>query len=81
MKKFIYIIAFISSINLINAQVGIGLETPASSAMLEVTSTNKGVLYPRVELTSTTSKSPLSGTIPDGTTVINTKKVEQESLL
>jgi hypothetical protein len=35
-----------------HAQVGIGTPTPNASAMLEVTATNKGVLIPRVSLTS-----------------------------
>ncbi len=35
------------------SQVGIGTEIPDESAILDVTSTNKGVLLPRVELTST----------------------------
>jgi len=38
----------------INAQVGIGTETPAKSAILDVTSTDKGALLPRVTLTSST---------------------------
>lgn len=31
-----------------SAQVGIGTETPASSAILDISSTNKGILFPRM---------------------------------
>ncbi len=37
-----------------NAQVGIGTNTPNASAKLDITSTNKGLLPPRVALTGTT---------------------------
>lgn len=42
------------------AQVGIGTTTPAASAMLDVTSSNKGFLPPRVALTGTTDVSTIS---------------------
>ena len=42
------------------SQVGIGTTTPSSSAQLEVNSSTKGVLLPRVALTSLTSASPLT---------------------
>ncbi|MFC4817018.1 hypothetical protein [Flavobacterium sp. GCM10023249] len=42
------------------AQVGIGTTTPHSDAMLEVVSTNKGILLPRVSLVSTAVATPLS---------------------
>ncbi|WP_312901044.1 hypothetical protein [Chryseobacterium taichungense] len=40
--------------NLNKAQVGIGTPNPASSAMLDITAGNKGLLIPRIALTSTT---------------------------
>lgn len=40
--------------------VGIGTITPDASALLDATSTNKGVLLPRLALTGTTSASPVS---------------------
>lgn len=50
-----------------NAQVGIGTESPKASAILDVTSTNQGVLFPRVTLLSktdaTTIASPEKGLI------------------
>lgn len=42
----------------VNAQVGIG--TPAPEAALDITSTNDGLLIPRVALTATTSALPLT---------------------
>ena len=49
------------------AQVGIGTPNPNSSAMLEINSNNKGVLFPRIALTSTTDNvtvpSPTNGLI------------------
>lgn len=46
-------------------QVGVGTTTPANSAILDVSSTNKGVLFPRVALSSgtdqTTIPSPAQG--------------------
>ena len=40
--------------------VGIGTATPAASAKLDVTSTNSGLLIPRVALTITTSPLPVT---------------------
>lgn len=58
-------LAFILALSLfwftqINAQVGIGTTTPAASAQLDVTSSSKGMLVPRVALTSLTSASPIT---------------------
>jgi hypothetical protein len=56
-------------------QVGIGTTTPNPSAILDVTSTNKGVLVPRVSLNNVTDVSVATGTIPnpvDGLLVWNT---------
>jgi hypothetical protein len=43
-----------------NAQVGIGTVTPSVSAALDITATNKGLLPPRVALTSTADASTIS---------------------
>jgi hypothetical protein len=42
------------------AQVGVGTNTPDASAMLEVKSSNKGFLPPRVALTASNSASPVT---------------------
>ncbi len=55
------------------AQVGIGTVTPQGS--LDITSTNQGVVLPRVILSRTdtqTISNPQTGVIPDGTVVYNT---------
>lgn len=51
--------------------MGIGTNTPNSNAILDVTSSNKGLLIPRVALSSTTSASPLGGFVA-GMMVYNT---------
>ena len=54
MKTFIFsAICLLSFINEVGAQaVGIGTATPNSSAQLDVSSSDKGILVPRVNLTS-----------------------------
>lgn len=47
-------LTFISISFAANAQVGINTETPNSNSTLDIVSTNKGVLIPRVDLTSST---------------------------
>jgi hypothetical protein len=55
------------SVDAANNSVGIGTSTPDTSAALDITSTNKGLLVPRVALTSstdaTTISSPATGLI------------------
>lgn len=46
----------------LHAQTGIGTTTPNTSAKLEVASTDKGFLPPRVALTATNAFSPITGT-------------------
>ena len=70
MKKIILIISLISVLSS-SAQVGIGTSTPNSNAILELSSTTKGLLLPRLALTSTTSFAPLSSHI-QGMSVFNT---------
>lgn len=64
MKKIIIVIAVFFSVQ-IYAQTGIGTTTPDPSAKLEVSSTNKGFLPPRVTLTgymdNTTIPNPATG--------------------
>lgn len=43
-----------------NGAVGIGTTTPDTSAVLDISSTNKGMLIPRVALTSTTDNTTVS---------------------
>lgn len=62
MKRIITTLIICANISLINAQVGIGTNTPNASAMLEVTATDKGILFPRMTSVQRTSiASPASG--------------------
>jgi len=55
MKKLLSLILFVLSICVADAQnVGIGTSSPNASAQLDITATNKGLLIPRVALTSIT---------------------------
>ena len=51
MKKLLFSIVFFSAFS-INAQVGIGTTTPNANAVLDLTSTSKGLLLPRVNDTT-----------------------------
>jgi hypothetical protein len=64
------IILFYTNLS-VNAQTGIGTVAPDASAKLDVFSTNKGFLPPRVALTATNSASPIS-TPASGLIVYNT---------
>lgn len=56
----------------VNAQVNVGsTAAPNADAMLQVTSSNKGLLLPNVALTATNAAAPLSGFVA-GMTVYNT---------
>lgn len=52
-------------------QVGIGTTSPVSPAILDITSSNKGVIFPRVALLSATDVGTIPGVI-DGIMVYNT---------
>jgi hypothetical protein len=51
-KKIVEIVVVILFVSTANAQTGIGTTTPNASAKLDITSTNKGFLPPRVALTA-----------------------------
>lgn len=63
MKKLILLITLFTSMSY--AQVGIGTNKPDASSVLDITSTNKGVLFPRIALTNVTDnvtiKNPTTG--------------------
>ena len=73
MKRLIFVIFFICllSISAFTQSIGIGTATPNSSAALDVSSSDKGFLPPRVALTATNSASPVTSP-PPGLLVYNT---------
>ena len=67
MKKIIFLLSAVMFVSIVDAQTGIGTTTPNASAKMDVSSTDKGFLPPRVALTSTSTFAPvtgLSGTLP-----------------
>lgn len=70
-----YIIISVLSIFITSSlfgQIGIGSNQPRSSAIVDLNSTNKAVLFPKVALVAMDSKAPLVGNIPNGTLIFNT---------
>jgi hypothetical protein len=67
MKKLFSFFIFILTVNISFTQVGIGTNTPDNSAILDVTSTDKGVLVPRVSLNDVSDTSG-TATIPSPAT-------------
>jgi len=62
MKQTILILTLLCAANSIQAQVGIGTSSPASSSILDVTSTSKGFLPPRMTLAQRDAiSSPVAG--------------------
>jgi len=62
MKKILCILA-LTATTMVSAQVGIGTITPNPDSALEVASTDKGLLVPRIALTGTANTAPLSAHI------------------
>lgn len=62
------------------AQVGIGTPLPNNSAQLEIVSSNKGVLIPRLSLTSLTDASSISNGNVEGLIVYNMSTVSGMTL-
>ncbi|GAA5102304.1 hypothetical protein GCM10023210_43180 [Chryseobacterium ginsengisoli] len=73
MKKSISSIILVLGLSVpLFAQTGIATSTISDGVMLQLGTNNKGLLLPRIALTSRTSTSPLPTTIPTGTMVFNT---------
>jgi hypothetical protein len=54
------------------AQVGINTTTPGSGSILDISSSDKGVLFPNIALTSTTVAAPVSNNPTNGLLIFNT---------
>ena len=83
LKLFIIGILLCSSGTLF-AQYGIGTNTPNASAALDIVSPDKGVLIPRISLTSSSTLSPITGTAStthNGMIVYNTNPAQVNGLL
>ena len=59
-NKVVLALALLSSVGLY-AQTGIGIEVPHQTSVLEIASTDKGVLIPRVNLLNDTDKTTVKG--------------------
>ncbi len=76
-KKYILlrsclILIFALSVSNIKAQVGINTTTPAGGAILDVESTDKGILIPRVDITDLNTIAPITGGSTQSLLVYNT---------
>ncbi|PQB04111.1 hypothetical protein [Aureitalea marina] len=69
---FFLFLTFILAALQLQAQVGINTTTPADGAMLDIESTSKGLLIPRVALTSTAVNAPVTPEPVTGVLVFNT---------
>ncbi|RZK93278.1 MAG: hypothetical protein EOO98_00040 [Pedobacter sp.] len=71
MKRGYIILAFMLAGYTAQAQQGFGTSNPAPSSVIDMVATNKGVLFPRVALTSTTTAMPVTAPA-NALTVFNT---------
>lgn len=58
--KYLLILFSLITLATLQAQEGFGISIPNSDAVIDLTATNKGMLLPRIALTSLTSFSPLT---------------------
>ena len=81
MKKITILAALLGSMCTASAQVGIGTPEPATSAELEILSTNRGVLIPRIGLTDLTVFAPIDGEKVESLLIYNTNEVKDKDIL
>ena len=55
----------------ISAQIGIGTTEPDESSILDIQATNKGVLFPRIDLGATSIPNPAKGLVVWNTDLLN----------
>lgn len=71
MMRIVLIVVMFLISNVCSSQVGIGTTTPDNNAVLDLVSSNEGVLISRISLTSVSNSSPLSNHV-SGMIVYNT---------
>ncbi|WP_353101529.1 hypothetical protein [Myroides odoratus] len=71
MKRIIFFAFLLGTSFATKAQVGIGTPTPVNSTMLDVEAADKGILIPRVKLTTVEEFSPIEGTKIESLLVYN----------
>ena len=83
MKKYLNHILFLSFLGIfttVQAQVGIGTETPHSSTMLDIVASDKAFLGPQIALTSTTDivtiENPAEGMLVYNTTIAASENLD-----
>ncbi|OMQ10481.1 hypothetical protein [[Flexibacter] sp. ATCC 35103] len=69
--KYLALAILLLGLKQANAQTGIGTSNPDNSSQLDITSSIRGLLIPRIELTSTTSQSPIPGVAATSLLVYN----------
>jgi hypothetical protein len=67
----IFILFILVSISL-HSQVGVNTVTPGDGAMLDITSTDKGMLIPRIDITDLSTIAPITGGSTESLLVYNT---------
>ncbi|MCH2194270.1 hypothetical protein [Kordia sp.] len=66
------LLLYFSLTSITNAQVGINTTTPGDGSMLDVTSTEKGMLVPRVDISELSTIDPITGGSTESLLVYNT---------
>ncbi|QNJ97950.1 autotransporter outer membrane beta-barrel domain-containing protein [Constantimarinum furrinae] len=77
-QKFLLLISFILGIGLLHGQVGIGTTTPQAGSILDISSSDKGILVPRVNITNLATIAPITGGATTGLLVYNTNTTTGE---
>jgi hypothetical protein len=78
-KTYVLGIVFILLINsLLYAQVGINTTTPIGGSMLDITSTDKGILVPRIVIDDLNTIFPVVGGSPESLLAYNTSEITEK---
>ncbi len=72
LRNQILLFSTIITVFTIQAQVGIGTTSPQAGSILDIVSTDKGILLPKVNITNLNSIAPITGGATEGLLVYNT---------